>query len=296
MATTFTIVAVFIPVAFMGGMVGPLLLRVRHHRGRGGARLAVRELHPRPDALVALGRPRHRAWLPRRTSSAARSRASTSGSTTCTCSYERLLDWALRHRWRCSAVAVARLPRQLPDPRRSSAATSCPTSTAASTRCRSRRRPGRPCARRGDARSRWCARLKTLPDVDYTYTTIGEAGITCRPVDRGRHLREAQADARQDLQPGAARGARRSSQTCPASPTASPRRARSARSRCRSACAGRRSDELDRISRELMQAMAKIHGVADIETSLEKSKPELRVEFDRDRASDLGLQRRRRWR
>ena len=30
-------------------------------------------------------------------------------------------------------------------------------------------------------------------------------------------------------------------------------------------------------------------GVADIETSLEKSKPELRVNVDRQRASDLGI-------
>ena len=35
--------------------------------------------------------------------------------------------------------------------------------------------------------------------------------------------------------------------------------------------------------------MGKIPGLADVETSLEKSKPELRVEFDRDRAGDLGL-------
>jgi HAE1 family hydrophobic/amphiphilic exporter-1 len=48
-------------------------------------------------------------------------------------------------------------------------------------------------------------------------------------------------------------------------------------------------DELDRLSRELVQAMGKIPGVEDIETSLEKSKPELRVEFDRERAGDLGL-------
>ena len=48
-------------------------------------------------------------------------------------------------------------------------------------------------------------------------------------------------------------------------------------------------DELDRLSRELVQAMGKIRGVADVETSLEKSKPELRVEFDRERAGDLGL-------
>ena len=35
--------------------------------------------------------------------------------------------------------------------------------------------------------------------------------------------------------------------------------------------------------------MAKIPGLVDVETSLEKSKPELRVQFDRDRAGDLGL-------
>jgi len=35
--------------------------------------------------------------------------------------------------------------------------------------------------------------------------------------------------------------------------------------------------------------MAKIPGLVDVETSLEKSKPELRVHFDRDRAGDLGL-------
>jgi HAE1 family hydrophobic/amphiphilic exporter-1 len=48
-------------------------------------------------------------------------------------------------------------------------------------------------------------------------------------------------------------------------------------------------DELDRISRELVGSMQKIRGVADIETSLEKSKPELKVRVDRGRASDVGL-------
>jgi HAE1 family hydrophobic/amphiphilic exporter-1 len=35
--------------------------------------------------------------------------------------------------------------------------------------------------------------------------------------------------------------------------------------------------------------MRGIRGVADIESSLEKSKPELKVRIDRSRASDLGL-------
>ena len=50
---------------------------------------------------------------------------------------------------------------------------------------------------------------------------------------------------------------------------------------------GESVDELDRISRELMQAMGRMKGVADVETSLEKAKPELRVRVDRERASDL---------
>ena len=50
---------------------------------------------------------------------------------------------------------------------------------------------------------------------------------------------------------------------------------------------GTEVDELDRISRDLMRAMGTMKGVADVETSLEKAKPELRVRVDRDRASDL---------
>jgi HAE1 family hydrophobic/amphiphilic exporter-1 len=52
---------------------------------------------------------------------------------------------------------------------------------------------------------------------------------------------------------------------------------------------GAEIDELDRISRVLMQEMGQMKGVADIETSLEKAKPELRVRVDRERASDLGV-------
>jgi HAE1 family hydrophobic/amphiphilic exporter-1 len=48
-------------------------------------------------------------------------------------------------------------------------------------------------------------------------------------------------------------------------------------------------DELDRISRELTGAMRRMRGIADLETSLEKAKPELRVHVDRHRARDLGL-------
>ena len=46
---------------------------------------------------------------------------------------------------------------------------------------------------------------------------------------------------------------------------------------------------LDRVSKEFVAEVRRVPGVADIESSLEKSKPELRIEIDRQRASDLGI-------
>ena len=84
MATTFTIIAVFVPVAFMGGMVGPVLLRVRHHGGRGGAASRCSSASPSTRCSPRAGTTRTSSGLPpalRRPDAAARS---TSGSTTCT--------------------------------------------------------------------------------------------------------------------------------------------------------------------------------------------------------------------
>ena len=57
MATTFAIVAVFVPIAFMNGIIGRFFFRVRRHGGSGGAGQPVRELHARPHAVVAVARP-----------------------------------------------------------------------------------------------------------------------------------------------------------------------------------------------------------------------------------------------
>jgi HAE1 family hydrophobic/amphiphilic exporter-1 len=130
--------------------------------------------------------------------------------------------------------------------------------------------------------------LKTLRNVDYTYTTIGEAGILRRPITEGtiyvklKHgsggtFSEVLDQARHAVAavPGLTFG------FTEAGPFGQKPLQYSVR--------GPDVDQLDRISRELVQKMAGIPGLADVETSLEKSKPELRVEFDRDRAGDLGL-------
>ena len=102
-------------------------------------------------------------------------------------------------------------------------------------------------------------RLKALPDVDYTYTTIGEAGITRRPSTEGvvyvklkpthgKTFSQVLDEARRAVAavPGLTYG------FTEAGPFGQKPLQYSVR--------GPEVDELDRISRELVQAMGKIRG------------------------------------
>ena len=57
LATTFSIVAVFLPIGFMGGIIGKFFHEFGITIVGGGADLDVRELHARPDAVERLARP-----------------------------------------------------------------------------------------------------------------------------------------------------------------------------------------------------------------------------------------------
>jgi HAE1 family hydrophobic/amphiphilic exporter-1 len=291
MATTFTIVAVFIPVAFMGGMVGrffyefgitvaaavlvslfvsftldPMLSSrwvdpdVEHEAAslepRGFVKRLLHRFNRRFDDLHV--------------------------------GYERMLGWALRHRLAVMGLAALAFLGSfpilailggdfMPDFNRGEyqvAFKSTPGATLRETSQRARE---------------MVRRLKSLPDVEYTYTTIGAAGAQYRPVTegttyvklkegtRGKTFSQVLGDARHVIEevPGMSFG------LFEAGPFGQKPIQISVR--------GPEVDELDRISRELVGSMQKIRGVADIETSLEKSKPELKVRVDRGRASDVGL-------
>jgi hydrophobic/amphiphilic exporter-1 (mainly G- bacteria), HAE1 family len=286
MATTFTIVAVFVPVAFMGGMVGkffyefgitvaaavlvslfvsftldPMLssrwvdpdIEQDRHEGRLGKLLA--RFNHRFDALHVR--------------------------------YERLLDWSLHHRKTVLALAALAFLGSFPilgilggD--------FMPDFNRGEYQIGFKATPGATLRETGDRARAMVERLKTLSDVEYTYTTVGEAGTTYRPVTEGttyvklhsatgKSFSQVLREARQVIQqvPGLTYG------LFEAGPFGQKPIQISVR--------GASVDELDRISRDLMQAMSKMKGVADVETSLEKSKPELRVRVDRARASDLGV-------
>ena len=79
-ATTLSIVCVFVPVAFMGGIVGRFFYQFGIVDRVRRAGVAVRVVHARPDAVVALVRPAGRGPRAARAASGARCSASTTGS------------------------------------------------------------------------------------------------------------------------------------------------------------------------------------------------------------------------
>ena len=176
LATTFAIVAVFMPVGFMGGIIG----RFFHQFGitvvGGGADLDVRQLHARPDAVVDLARPVYR-----RQAQAARWAASSPGSLTAPWLASRRLQAILRWALRAPRAAGERgrgvVRRQLPlvpllgtefVPEADLGETGDDLLHA-----------GGLVARLTEAKARQVeAALREFPEVDYTYATINTGSST----------------------------------------------------------------------------------------------------------------------
>ena len=136
-----------------------VLLPVRHHRDRGRARVAVRQLHARPDAVVALVRPRRRGAPPPRADRPRAAALQQGGSTTCTPSTSG------RSTGRCGTAGSCWLSPSSPSSARSrssrcSAATSCPTSTAASIRSSFKATPGATLRETGERAQQMVGRLR----------------------------------------------------------------------------------------------------------------------------------------
>jgi HAE1 family hydrophobic/amphiphilic exporter-1 len=286
MATTFTIVAVFIPVAFMGGLVG----RFFYEFGITVAAAVLVSLFVSftldpmlssrwvdPDIEEGrhhgrVGRVLHRfnRWFD-----------------DLHVRYERLLGWSLRHRLAVLGLAAAAFLGSFPI-LAVLGGDFMPDFNRGEYQIAFKTTPGATLRETGERAVQMVRALRSVPDVEYTYTTIGEAGTLYRPVTegtmfvklksaKGKSFSQALSEGRQAVErvPGMTYG------FFEAGPFGQKPIQISVR--------GPEVAELDRISRELTGAMRRIHGVADVETSLEKSKPELRVRIDRARASDLGL-------
>jgi len=286
MATTFTIVAVFIPVAFMGGMVGKFFYEFGITVAAAvlvslfvsftlDPMLSSRWVDPdieedRHEGVVGKALARFNHWFD-----------------DLHLKYERVLAWSLRHRLAVLGMAAAAFLVSFPI-LGMLGGDFMPDFNRGEYQIAFKATPGATLRETGERARAMVERLKTLPDVEYTYTTVGEAGTTYRPVTEGttyvklkpgsgKTFSQVLSEARTTIEavPGLTYG------LFEAGPFGQKPIQISVR--------GTSVDELDRISRELMREMSKIKGVADIETSLEKSKPELQLRVDRGRASDLGV-------
>jgi hydrophobic/amphiphilic exporter-1 (mainly G- bacteria), HAE1 family len=286
MATTFTIVAVFIPVAFMGGMVGqffyqfgitvaaavlvslfvsftldPMLSSrwydpdVEESRRRGVIGRVLQRFNRRFDDL-------HTA-------------------------YEHTLDWALRHRLVVLAVAVVAFIAAFPI-LAILGGDFMPDFNRGEYQVSFKATPGATLRETGDRAQEMVAKLRELSEVDYTYTTIGEAGSQFRPVTEGSTYVKLK-ETRGGTFSAVLRRARAAVEQVPGLTYGLTEAGAFGQKPIQVSVRGPEVDELDRISRGLATAMRQIPGVADVESSLEKSKPELRIEVNRQRASDLGI-------
>ena len=286
MATTFTIVAVFVPVAFMGGMVG----RFFYEFGITVAAAVLVSLFVSftLDPMLSsrwvdpdIEEDRHHTRVGRLLQRFNR------WFDDLHVRYERLLGWSLRHRLAVLGIATLAFLGSFPI-LAVLGGDFMPDFNRGEYQIAFKTTPGATLRETGERAVQMVRALRSVPDVEYTYTTIGEAGTLFRPVTEGTmfvKLRSAKGKSfSQALREGRAAVERVPGMTYgffEAGPFGQKPIQISVR--------GPEVAELDRLSRELTAAMRAIRGVADVESSLEKSKPELRVRIDRARAADLGL-------
>jgi len=290
MATTFTIVAVFIPVAFMGGLVG----RFFYEFGITVAAAVLVSLFVSftldpmlssrwvdPD-VEHEGEPGHEGnWLHRGLSAFNR------WFDDLHVKYERWLGWALDHRLTVLAVAVLTFVGSFPI-LGALGGDFMPDFNRGEYQIAIKATPGATLRETGERAREVVRRLQTLPDIEYTYTTIGESGTTYRPVTEGTifvKLRDSKGKSFSQV----LREARQAIEDLPGLTFGLFEAGPFGQKPIQISVRGADVDELDRISRELVQAMQRTPGIADVETSLEKSKPELKLRVDRARANDLEM-------
>ena len=289
MATTLSIVAVFVPVAFMGGIIGRFFFQFGmtvafavlvslfvaftltpmlsaswgvdpHDPGHAGG-------NPLTKGIAVFNR-----WFDRTADG-----------------YRGIIEWALGHRKTTMVVAVLSLVGAfalfpliggafMPETDDGQFSVSFETPEGSSLAYT-------------EAKAQTIgATLRELPAVDYTYTTVG-AGVTgtvtqgnvyVKLVDAGERdlsQQEVMVRAREALAPvfgaqvsvlasGGAGGGGKPIQVN---------------------LQGEDVDELQRLSAQVATAMGEIPGVVDIETSLGEPRPEYRIDVNREVANEVGL-------
>ena len=295
MATTLTLVAVFVPVAFMGGIVGKFFFQF-------GLTIAWAVLVSLFVSFTLT--PMLAAWWAGREQGHGHGHAavgpSSSPFTRFIAGFNRAFDrlaeafrglsrWSLTHRKTTLSLAaasfvaaIALLPMIgggfLPDQDTSQFEVQFKTPAGSSL------------AYSQSKARELSAALNALPGVAYTYTTVG-AGVTGSVTSGNAYVKlvsRDQRDERQEVVMARARQVIGTMYGIEASVLPSDRLGGAVKP-IQVAIRGSDVRHLQTIADQVMAATRKVPGAIEIESSLGDPKPEVRLDIDIDRANDLGL-------
>jgi HAE1 family hydrophobic/amphiphilic exporter-1 len=287
MATTFTIMAVFVPVAFMGGIIGRFfyqfgitvsfaVLISLYVSFTLDPMLSSRWYDPAADPRVP------RKWfgriLARFNDQVDRLRTVVAWA----------LGWSLRHRWVVVAAAVASVFASMTLFGRLGSAF-MPEADPGEFAVAYKASPSISLERSIEIARQIGAEVRAYPGVDYTYTAVGGRGsqpvnegsiyVHLKPRETREHFLVMQAALRERLKKfrGLRVGVVRYEEV-----SAAPKP-------INASLRGIDHSRLSELSRALLREIAAVPGAADVDTSEEDPRPEVRITLNRRAAGDLGL-------
>jgi HAE1 family hydrophobic/amphiphilic exporter-1 len=287
MSTTFTIVAVFIPVAFMGGIVGRFFYQFGMTVGFAVLVSLFVSFTLDPmlssrwyDPSIEVGR--RKGWISRLLENFNRRLGDLHGV------LERTLGWALRHRPAVVGIALLTVVVSLFIFGRLGSAF-IPDYDRGEFQVSFKMPPGTTLRETAEVGRRLHELLKHQPGVGYTFVAIGAAGTT--PVNEGavyvkllprrqRKLTDLQLRqvVREELAhwPVLRSSVEEAEQMGEARPI-------------QISVRGNDLDQINDVAAQVMAISRRTRGATDVDSSREDPRPEVRVRLDRKAASDLGL-------
>ncbi len=289
LATTLSLVAIFVPVGFMGGMVGRFMKSF-------GLTMAFAILVSLVVSFTLTPMLSAR-WL--KISGHGKDKHSSKNSKVfhaIDVFYTRMLEWSMSHRAVVAGVAVLVLASTYPlmniVPKNF-----MPQDDQAEFEISLRAPEGTSLEGTELLTNRVASAVKqSVPEVDYTLTSVGgdQAGtrnlssiyVRLKPLEqRTRDQFVIMNAIRSDILPVVAKNARTS-----VTPVASIGGSGAQNAEIQFLINGPDLRTLDALSRQLLEKMKTLPGVVDPDRSLNAGKPELSVQVDRPKASDMGVQ------
>jgi HAE1 family hydrophobic/amphiphilic exporter-1 len=287
MSTTFTIVAVFIPVAFMGGIVGRFFYQFGMTVGFAVLVSLFVSFTLDPmlssrwyDPSIEVGR--RKGWISRLLENFNRRLVDLHGV------LDRTLGWALRHRPAVVGLALLSVVVSFFLFGRLGSAF-IPDYDRGEFQVSFKMPPGTTLRETAEVGRRLHELLKHQPGVDYTFVTIGAAGTT--PVNEGavyvkllprRQRKLTDLQLRQVVRAELAHWPvlRASVEEAQQMGEARP---------IQISVRGNDLDQINDVAAQVMAISKRTRGATDVDSSREDPRPEVRVRLDRKAASDLGL-------